>query len=102
MTMNAVSTEKFVADAKILMSDTEELIKATAAQTGDKITEARSRTQQALANARQTLVRAESAVVERSKASAEIIDRSLHEHPWAAAGVSAAAGLLVGLLIGRR
>ena len=100
--MNAVSTEKFVADAKILMSDTEELIKATAAQTGDKIAEARSRTQLALANARQTLVRAESAVVEHTKASAEIVDRSVHEHPWAAAGVSAAAGLLVGLLIGRR
>lgn len=100
--MNTVSTERLVADAKVLMGDAEELLKATAAQTGDKIVEARSRTQQALANARQSLVGAERAVVEQAKAAAQAVDRSVHERPWAAVGLSAAVGLLIGLLVGRR
>lgn len=100
--MDGAPSEKFVADVKILMGDVEELIKATASQTGEKIAEARSRAQQALANAKGGLARAEAAVVEQTKVAAQVVNRSVHEHPWTAAGVSAALGLLVGLLIGRR
>lgn len=100
--MNAVSTEKFVADAKVLMSDTEDLLRVTAAQTGDKIAEARNRAQQALTNARASVAQAEAAVVEQTRVAAQAVNRSVHEHPWTAVGVSAGMGFLIGLLIGRR
>lgn len=96
--MNA-PTEKIAHDARILASDVEELLKATLAQTGDKVTAARARIQTALVEAKDTL-----AVSTRH--AAEATDRYVHENPWKSvgltAGVSAGIGLLIGLLLGRR
>ena len=92
--MNA-PTEKLVGDVKIVMSDVEDLLKATASQTGEKIVEARARAQAAIA-------RAQAAAIEQGKEAARTTDQYVQDNPWAAIGVSAVAGLLVGLLIGRR
>ena len=92
--MNA-TTEKLVGDVKVLANDVEELLKATAVQSGEKIAEARARAQAAIARAR-------SVAVEQGKQAAQVTDQYVRENPWAAIGVSAAIGLLVGLLIGRR
>ncbi len=100
--MNAVPTEKIVMDMKVLMSDMEDLIKATAVQTGEKLAEARSRAQQALANAKSALVRAETAATEQAKVAARAVDQSVQQHPWSAVGVSAALAFAIGLLVGRR
>lgn len=100
--MNTVSTERLVADAKVLMGDAEDLVRATTTQTGEKIIEARSRMQASLANARESLIGAQRAVIERAKAAAQVVDRSVHDRPWTAVGLSVAVGLLIGLLVGRR
>jgi ElaB/YqjD/DUF883 family membrane-anchored ribosome-binding protein len=92
--MNA-PVEKVVTDVKLLASDIEELVKATAAQSGDKLAETRARVQQALAGAKET-------VVVRGAEAARATDRYVHEHAWKAVGISAGIALLVGLLIGRR
>ncbi len=96
--MNAPA-ERIVSDVKVLVSDIEELVKATAAQSGEKITAARARLQTALMEARDT-------VSLRTKQAAEVTDRYVHENPWKAvgisAGVSAGIGLLIGLVIGRQ
>jgi ElaB/YqjD/DUF883 family membrane-anchored ribosome-binding protein len=92
--MNA-PVEKVVTDVKMLASDIEELVKATAAQSGDKVAEARARVQQALAGAKET-------VVVRGAEAARATDRYVHENAWKAVGISAGIALLVGLLIGRR
>ncbi|HET9663593.1 MAG TPA: DUF883 family protein [Burkholderiales bacterium] len=92
--MNA-PVEKVVTDVKLLAGDIEELVKATAAQSGDKIAEARARIQQALAGAKET-------VVVRGSEAGRATDRYVHENAWKAVGISAGIALLVGLLIGRR
>jgi ElaB/YqjD/DUF883 family membrane-anchored ribosome-binding protein len=92
--MNA-TTDKLVGDVKVLANDVEELLKATAAQSGERIAEARARAQAAI-------VRARTVAVEQGKQAAQTTDQYVRENPWAAIGVSAAIGLLVGLLIGRR
>lgn len=92
--MNA-TTEKLVGDVKVLANDVEELLKATAAQSGERIAEARARAQAAIARAR-------TVATEQGKQAAQVTDQYVRENPWAAIGVSAAIGLLVGLLIGRR
>jgi len=38
----SAQTERLVTDVKVLVNDTEELVKATAAQAGDKIVDLRS------------------------------------------------------------
>jgi ElaB/YqjD/DUF883 family membrane-anchored ribosome-binding protein len=96
--MNA-PTDKIVTDAKILVADVEELLRATASQTGERVAAARARLQSALADARD-------AVTLHTRQAAQVADRYVHENPWKAmgiaAGVSAGIGLLIGLVIGRR
>lgn len=92
--MNAPA-EKFVGDVRILATDVEELVKATAAQSGEKLAQARTRVQSALVNARDT-------VVLRGSEAAHAADQYVHQNAWKAVGISAGIALLVGLLIGRR
>jgi len=100
-TMNA-PREQLVADLKVLMSDVEELVKATASQSGDKIAEVRGRIQSAAAELRPRLAQAEALLKEKAKIAAATTDDYVHDHPWTAMGVSAGVGVIIGLLIGRR
>ncbi len=97
-----VSKEKLVADLKVLIVDTEELLKATAGQAGEKIAIARERIQSSLAVYKDKLYDAEQALLERTKEAARATDEYVHEHPWQAVGVAAGIGFLVGMLIARR
>jgi len=92
--MNAPA-EKLVGDVKVLVADVEELVRATAAQSGEKLAAARARVQAALATARET-------VVVRTKEAAQATDEYVHENPWTSVGVSAGLGFVIGFLIGRR
>ncbi|MCC7487388.1 MAG: DUF883 family protein [Burkholderiales bacterium] len=92
--MNA-PTDKIVADVRILAADVEELVKATAAQSGEKLAAARARVQTALAGARET-------VTVRGRQAVQSADEYVHDNPWAAVGVSGALGLIIGILIARR
>ena len=94
--------EKLVADLKVVVSDAEELLAATASQTGEKIAELRERMQTNLRLARIKLADAEAAVRESTRQMAKATDHYVHENPWKAIGIAAGAGLLVGMLIGRR
>ena len=91
--MNAPA-QKLITDVKVLAGDVEELVKATAAQTGEKIGAARDRAQAALAKTRE-------ASALRGRETAQATDQYVNENPWTAVGVSAAIGLVIGFLIGR-
>ena len=99
--MNAQS-EKLVSDMKVLVSDTEELVKATASQAGEKIVDMRQRAQEAVNKLKPQIAKLEAEVVEKTKATAKVTNEYVHENPWTAIGVSAGIGLVIGLLIGRR
>ena len=94
--------EKLVADLRVVVSDAEELLAATASQTGERIAELRERMQTNLRLARIKLADAEAAVRESTRQMARATDHYVHENPWKAIGIAAGAGLLVGMLIGRR
>jgi len=96
------SKDKLVADLRIVVADAEELLRATASQAGEKAVAARERIQASLAAAKIKLVEAERAALEKAKEAAKEADEYVHEHPWKAVGIAAAAGLVLGLLIGRR
>ena len=96
------SKDKLVADLKIVVADADELLRATASQAGEKAVAARERIQTSLAAAKIKVVEAERAALEKAKLAAKEADEYVHEHPWKAVGIAAAAGLVLGLLIGRR
>ena len=103
MTADSQATkDKLVSDLKVLIGDTEELLKATAGQAGEKIATARERIQASLAVYKEKLVDAEQAMMERTKEAARATDEYVHDHPWQAVGVAAGVGVLLGMLIARR
>jgi ElaB/YqjD/DUF883 family membrane-anchored ribosome-binding protein len=97
-----VSREKLASDLRVVISDAEELLRATAGQMGEKAVIARERIQESLRAAKDKLSRAEEAVIDQTKAAARATDDYVHEHPWAAVGIAAAVGLVIGMLISRR
>ena len=100
--MDAALTRKLKQDLQAVVNDAEELLKATASQTGERVEKVRARAEDSLRAARLRLAEAGAAVGESSRAAAGDIDDHVHRNPWASAGIAAAIGMLVGLLIGRR
>ena len=98
---NDVSKEKLMQDLQLVVSDAEELLKATAGHAGDKVSAARERIQESLSTARARLGEAQEAMLEKTKQAARATDEYVHENPWRAVGIAAGAGLIVGMLISR-
>ena len=96
------SQEKLVTDIKAVISDAEEILKATADQTGEKIAGLRARVQERMHAARLRLADAEAVLVAKTRAAAQAADTYVHENPWKAVGVAAGVGFLVGFILGRR
>ncbi len=95
------STEKLMVDLRTLITDAEELLKATTSQAGEKVAVARQKIEQSLLEGKTALAEAEKAVIERSKQYADIADVYIRENPWNAVGIAAGVGLILGLLIRR-
>lgn len=98
----AVTREKLMADIRLVIADSEDLLRATAGQAGERITELRARAEGHLAAAKVKLAEAEAAMVDKTKAVARATDAYVHENPWRSVGIAAGVGLVIGLLIGRR
>ncbi len=96
-----VSKEKLMQDMRVVVMDAEDLLRATAGQAGEKVAAARERIQENLAMAKERLVAAEHAVVEKTKLAAKVTDEYVHENPWKAVGLAAGVGVIVGMLIAR-
>jgi ElaB/YqjD/DUF883 family membrane-anchored ribosome-binding protein len=97
-----VSVDKLVADLKVVVADTDELLSATAAQTGEKMNALRARMQEHLMSVKPRLADAEAAVAARARAAAQATDAYVHENPWTTVGIAAGVGLLVGVILSRR
>jgi len=97
-----VTREKLVDDIRIVIADTEQLLKAVIGQSGEKLAALQPRIEESLRNARARLAEFEQAGREKARAAVDSTDDYAHEHPWKIAGFSALLGVAVGLLIGRR
>jgi ElaB/YqjD/DUF883 family membrane-anchored ribosome-binding protein len=97
-----LSTDKLVEDLKIVMRDAEALIKATSAQTGEKIQEVRARAEESLRQARTRLTALEDEALQRAREVADATEEYVRENPWQSVGIAAGVGLLLGLLLSRR
>jgi ElaB/YqjD/DUF883 family membrane-anchored ribosome-binding protein len=86
-----VTTDKLMHELKNVVGDAEDLLKATASQGGEHIARIRARAEESVRTARA-----------RMKDSGEMLDDQVREHPWTAVGIAAGAGLLLGILLGRK
>ena len=101
-TESVVNRDKLVQDVKIVISDAEELLRATAAQAGEKVAAAREKVQDSLHRAKVKLAEAEDIMIEKGRQAARVTDEYVHDNPWKAVGIAAGIGFVIGLLIGRR
>lgn len=97
-----VSKQKLMEDLSAVVTDAEELLKATANQTGERIAAARAKAEESLRVAKVRLADAQEALLEKAKVAAKQADTYVHDNPWKAAGIAAAVGVLIGALIARR
>jgi ElaB/YqjD/DUF883 family membrane-anchored ribosome-binding protein len=97
-----VSADRLIDDLTAVIRDAESLLKATAAQTGDKVAEVRARAEESVRQAKARLTTIQDEAVERARAAASDADQYVRGNPWQAVGVAAAIGLVLGVLIGRR
>ena len=97
-----VSREKLVQDLRLVIADAEDLLKATAANAGEKVAAARERIQDRIHSAKIKLAEAEEALVLRTREAARATDTFVHDNPWYAVGIGVGVGLIIGMLIGRR
>ena len=101
-TPNEGTTDQLLADLKTVMSDAEALLRATSAQTGEKIQEVRARAEESLRQAKARLSSIEDEALRRAREVADATDEYVRENPWQSVGIAAGVGLLVGLLLARR
>ena len=94
----AEANAKLMGDLKAVARDAEELLRATAGQAGEKLSEVRSRLATALESAKGTC----DGLQDKTAAAARATDRCIRDHPYETIGVAFGLGLLVGVLIGRR
>ena len=94
--------QRFVSDMKVVVSDAEEILRATAGVAGEKMIDLRERIGERLRDAKIRIADAEAALVDRTKAAARATDDYVNDNPWQAVGIAAGVGLLLGIIIGRR
>ncbi len=78
-------------ELRAVVSDAEELLRVTAGEAGPKVQEVRARAEESLRAAREHL-----------QGAGKQLDLQVREHPWAAVGIAAGIGLIVGILMSRK
>lgn len=94
--------DRLMADLKLVIADTEELLRVTAGQAGEQAKEMRGRMQSRIDQAKASLLEMQQASLAKAKAAGHAADEYVHDNPWKAIGAAAGVGLIAGLLIGRR
>ena len=89
-------------DLKTLMKDAQELFEEAATSSGSKAEELRAKGMKLLDSAIDGAHHFQLAAIEKGKKIAHDTDAYVHENPWRAIGISAAVGVLIGMLIARR
>ncbi len=96
------SLQDLMDDLRAVVGDAEALLSATADAAGERVAAARRQATESLEQARRRLGELEEEYGGRAAEAAEAVDGYVRGNPWASVGVALAAGLLVGLLVGRR
>lgn len=98
--------ERVMADLRIVIADAEELLRQGTQQDGAATIDWRTKAEARIEEARNALRDMRDAVYDRARSAGHAADDYVNRNPWQAigvtAGIAAAAGLLIGFLLGRR
>ena len=97
-----LNRQKLNSDFRNVVTDVEELLKATAGQTSTQLSGTRDRVAESMKQMRMELESAERAAVAKARLAAAEVNHYAHDHPWQAVGIAAGIGFLVGAVVARR
>jgi len=96
------NNEKLVKDIKSVVEDAEAMLRETAGKTGKEVAALHASMTDRLAVAKDKLIAAEEAVLEKTKQAAKATDEYVHENPWQSAIIAGGVGFLIGYLASSR
>jgi ElaB/YqjD/DUF883 family membrane-anchored ribosome-binding protein len=99
--INPVTMDKLREDLRVLAGDMEQLLKATASQTGEHIAKVRAKAEESLGAAKVRIAEAKQLAVVRTQAAGRATDEYVRENPWRIMAIAAVAGLVLGLALAR-
>ena len=99
--MNEFIKEKLASDFKALIDDVEELLKATASQTGESIADLRQRLQMRIEEGRKALGEQQQVLLDKAEEARASAEAYVRENPWTTVGIAAGVGLVLGWLLRR-
>jgi ElaB/YqjD/DUF883 family membrane-anchored ribosome-binding protein len=100
--MSKSITHTLIDDLNTVVSDAEALLAATAGETNDATKKVRHKAAASLDRAKASLEQIQEDLGERAKAVADDVTDYVRENPWQSIGIAAAAGVVIGVLLGRR
>jgi ElaB/YqjD/DUF883 family membrane-anchored ribosome-binding protein len=97
-----IAVDQLVDDLTAVIRDAENLLRATAAQTGEKVEEIRARAEESVRAAKERLAGIEDEALKHARVLAGEADEYVRGNPWQAVGIAAGIGLVLGVLMMRR
>ena len=97
--IDRVTTDKLKADLRVLAADMDELLKATARQTGQRVAQARVRAEESLRAGRARVAELQDVALANTRAAGRATDDYVRANPWQAMSICAVAGLVLGIML---
>ena len=95
-----VSSDKLMADLRVLAEDAEKLLKATASRTGQHVAMARTQAEDSLRAGKARVAHLQDLALAKTRAAGRVTDGYVRANSWKIIAACIAGGLVVGFLLG--
>ena len=99
--VDRVTSDKLMADLRVVAADMEQLLMATASQTGQYVAQARAKATESLQTCKARIADLQKAALANAEAAGQATDDYVRANPWHAMVIGAVAGLVLGALLAR-
>ena len=96
-----VTTDRLMADFRLLAADMEHLLKATGNQTGQHAAQVRVKVQDSLRSAKARVAELQDMAGTKTRAAGRATDDYVRANPWQVVAICAVAGFVLGSLLPR-
>jgi ElaB/YqjD/DUF883 family membrane-anchored ribosome-binding protein len=100
-TGDRITTDRLMADFKVLTADMEQLFKVTANQTGDRVGQVRANVEASLQALKARIAELQEAALAQARSAGRATDTYVHANPWQIMALCAVGGLLFGAMLAR-
>ena len=97
----SLGKQKIIEDIKVLLNDSEELVRLSASLPAEGVDALRTRLRDHVDTARHALEAAQAGAQDKYRASLDGTVRYTRDNPWQALGIAAGIGFLAGIIVSR-